>query len=72
MQTKHAWGQVLKNVNRNNVKSLISTTIRQGTTTLINQQGSTFVFEAIKNNVVVGYAVVGEILKISDAWIKTR
>ena len=72
MQSKHAWGQVLKRVTWSNVKSLINTTMQKGATTLINKQGNALVYEAVRNNIVVRYAVIDGIIKISDAWVKTR
>ena len=72
MQSKHAWGQVLKRATWNNVKSLINTTMQKGATTLINKQGNALIYEAVRNNVVVRYAVIDGIIKISDAWVKTR
>ena len=72
MQSKHAWGQVLRNASWNNVKDLINTTMQKGATTLIGQQGTALVYEAVRNNVVVRYAVIDGVIKISDAWEKTR
>jgi len=72
MQSKHAWGQVLKRATWNNVKSLINTTMQKGATTLINKQGNALIYEAVRNNIVVRYAVIDGIIKISDAWVKTR
>ena len=72
MQSKHAWGQVLRNASWNNVKHLINTTIQRGATTLINKQGNALIYEAVRNNVVVRYAVIDGVIKISDAWVKTR
>ena len=72
MQSKHAWGRVLRKVTWNNVKGLINTTMRKGATTLINKQGGALIYEAIRNNIVVRYAVIDGIIKISDAWVKTR
>ena len=72
MQSKHAWGTVLKNATWKNVQGLINTTIQKETTTLIKKEGAALVYEAIKNNVVVRYAVVDGVIKIADAWVKTR
>ncbi len=72
MQSKHAWGRVLRNATWNNVKGLINTTMKKGATTLINKQGRALIYEAIRNNVVVRYAVIDGVIKISDAWVKTR
>lgn len=72
MQSKHAWGRVLKNASWNNVKGLINTTMQKGATTLIDKQGKALVYEAVRNNVVVRYAVIDGVIKISDAWVKTR
>ena len=72
MQSKHAWGRVLRNASWNNVKGLINTTMQKGATTLINKQGKALIYEAIRNNVVVRYAVIDGVIKISDAWVKTR
>ena len=72
MQSKHAWGRVLRNATWNNVKSLINTTMKKGATTLINKQGRALIYEAVRNNVVVRYAVIDGVIKISDAWVKTR
>lgn len=38
MQSKHAWGRVLRNASWNNVKGLINTTMRKGATTLITNK----------------------------------
>ena len=72
MQSKHAWGRVLRNATWNNVKGLINTTMKKGATTLINKQGRALIYEAVRNNVVVRYAVIDGVIKISDAWVKTR
>ena len=72
MQSKHAWGRVLRNASWNNVKGLINTTMQKGATTLIDKQGKALVYEAVRNNVVVRYAVIDGVIKISDAWVKTR
>ena len=72
LQSKHAWGQVLKNVSWGNVKGLIRLTLQKGATTLIDQKGSALIYEAIKDNIVVRYAVIDGVIKISDAWVKTR
>ena len=63
---------MLKRVTWNNVKSLINTTMQKGATTLINKQGNALIYEAVRNNIVVRYAVIDGIIKISDAWVKTR
>ena len=62
----------IKEVTSNNVKSLINTTMKKGATTLINKQGRALIYEAVRNNVVVRYAVIDGVIKISDAWVKTR
>ena len=72
MQSKHAWGRVLRNATWNNVKGLINTTMKKGATTLINKQGGALIYEAVRNNVVVRYAIIDGVIKISDAWVKTR
>ena len=72
MQSKHAWGRVLRNATWKNVKGLINTTIKKGATTLINSQGRALIYEAVRNNVVVRYAIIDGVIKISDAWVKTR
>ncbi|MBP3353197.1 MAG: hypothetical protein J6L02_00905, partial [Bacteroidales bacterium] len=72
MQSKHAWGRFLRNATWNNVKGLINTTIKNGATTLINKQGEALIYEAVRNNVVVRYAIIDGVIKISDAWVKTR
>ena len=72
MQSKHAWGRVLRNVSWNNVKGLINTTMQKGATTLLDKQGKALVYEAVRNNVVVRYAVIDGVIKISDAWVKMR
>ena len=72
MQSKHAWGRLLRNATWNNVKGLINTTIKNGATTLINKQGEALIYEAVRNNVVVRYAIIDGVIKISDAWVKTR
>ena len=46
--------------------------MQKGATTLINKQGKALVYEAVRNNVVVQYAVIDSVIKISDAWVKTR
>ena len=72
MQSKHAWGRVLSNATWNNVKGLINTTMKKGATTLINKQGRALIYEAVRNNGVVRYAIIDGVIKISDAWVKTR
>ena len=72
MQSKHAWGQVLRNVSWSRVKGLIRLTLQNGATTLIDQQGNALIYETVKDNIVVRYAVIDGIIKISDAWVKTR
>ena len=72
MQSKHAWGRVFRNATWKNVKGLINTTIKKGATTLINRQGRALIYEAVRNNVVVRYAIIDGVIKISDAWVKTR
>ena len=72
MQSKHAWGRVLRNVTWNNVKGLINTTMRKGAITLINKRGRALIYEAVRNNVVVRYAVIDGVIKISDVWVKAR
>ena len=72
MQSKHAWSQVLKRATWNNIKDLINATMKKGATTLINKQGNAIIYEAVRNNIVVRYAVIDGIIKISDAWVKTR
>ena len=72
MQSKHAWGRLLRKATWNNVKGLINTTIKNGATTLINKQGEALIYEAVRNNVVVRYAIIDGVIKISDAWVKTR
>lgn len=59
-------GQVLKRTTWNNVKSLINTTMQKGATTLINKHGNALIYEAVRNNIVVRYAVIDDIIKISD------
>lgn len=72
MQSKHAWERVLTEATWNNVKCLINTTMQKGATTLINEQEKALIYEASKDNIVVRYAVIDGIIKISDAWVKTR
>ena len=72
MQSKHAWGRVLRKATWKNVKGLINTTMKKGATTLINKQGKALIYQAVRNNVVVRYAIVDGVIKISDAWVKTR
>ena len=72
MQSKHAWGRVLSNATWNNVKGLINTTMKKGATTLINKQGRALIYEAVRNNGVVRYAIIDGVIKISDACVKTR
>ena len=72
MQSKHAWGYILRKSTWGNIKSLISVTMKRGAITLINKQGSVLIYEAVRNNIVVRYAVIDGAIKISDAWVKTR
>jgi len=77
---KHAWNLVLKNVTQSGVKNLISQTLKKGATTLINkmvEKGVTsMIYESVYSymgqKIVVHYAVIDGIIKISDAWVKTK
>ena len=77
---KHAWNLVLKKVTQNGVKSIINKALQKGTTTLVKQQVKkgtiSMVYECIYSymgqKIVVHYAVVDGLIKISDAWVKTR
>ena len=57
---KHAWNLVLKNVTQSGVKNLISQALKKGATTLMGQK------------IIVHYAVIDGVIRISDAWVKTR
>lgn len=72
MQSKHAWERALSDTSWDNVKKLIDFTMRKGTITLINQRDDVMIYEVVHEDVVVRYAIVEGIVKISDAWIKTR
>ena len=80
MQKKNAWKFVTKNVSRTGLKKIIQVTLKKGVTTLINKTVSKGVTSMIYETayvysgktVVVRYAVVNGIIKIADAWIKTR
>ena len=80
LQKKHAWKLVTKNVSRTGLKKIIQVTLKKGVTTLINKTVSKGVTSMIYETayvysgktVVVRYAVVNGIIKIADAWIKTR
>ncbi len=77
---KHAWDLVLKNVTQSGVKSLISQALKKGTTTLIDKMAkkgvTSLIYETVYSymgqKIIVHYAVVDGVLKISDAWVKTR
>ena len=76
MQSKHAWNLVFKKASWSNVKNLINTVLKKGTMTLIDKQGKSLVYEAVYNyagkKIIVRYAVIDGIIKIADAWVKTR
>ena len=77
---KHAWDLVLTKVTQNGVKNIIKKALQKGTTTLIKQQVKngtiSIVYESIYSylgqKIVVHYAVIDGLIKISDAWVKTR
>ena len=77
---KHAWNLVLKNVTRNGVKNIISNALKTGTTRLMEKSVKkgvcSMVYETVYSymgeKIIVHYAVVDGVLKISDAWVKTR
>lgn len=77
---KHAWNLVLKNVTKSGVKNIISQALKTGTTRLIDKMVkngiSSMVYETVYSymgeKIIVHYAVVDGVIKISDAWVKTR
>lgn len=77
MDAKHAWDKVVSTTNWNSVQGVILNVMQKGTSTIINttSNGGT-VYEAIKTinsqTVVVRYAIIDNIIKISDAWVKTK
>ena len=77
MDAKHAWDKVVSTTNWNNVQGVIQNVMQKGTSTIINttSNGGT-VYEAIKTinsqTVVVRYAIIDGVIKISDAWVKTK
>ena len=77
---KHAWNLVMKKVTTSNVKKVISEALKKGGTTLIDKKVkkgvASMIYETVCSykgkKVVVHYAVIDGIIKISDAWVKTR
>ena len=77
---EHAWNLVLKKVTQSGVKNLISQALKKGATTLIDKmvkKGVTsMIYESVYSymgqKIIVRYAVIDGIIKISDAWVKTR
>ena len=72
MNEKHAWGNIVQNASWDNVKWIVSNTIMKGATTQINVVDGVPVYEAVRNNVVVRYAIIDNAIRISDAWFETR
>ena len=72
MNEKHAWENIVQDASWDNVKWVVSNTIMKGATTQINVVDGVPVYEAVRNNVVVRYAIRDGIIRISDAWFKTR
>jgi hypothetical protein len=77
MDVKHAWDRVVSNVNWSSVQGVIQNTIQKGTSTIINSTSNGgVVYEAIQKvnsqTVVVRYAIIDGVIKISDAWVKTK
>lgn len=70
----------MKNVTQNGVKKLISQTLKKGSITLINKTVNkgviSMIYESVYSyigqTIVVRYAVIDGIIKISDGWVKTR
>jgi len=77
---QHAWNLVLKNVTQSGVKNLISQALKKGATTLIDKmvkKGVTsMIYESVYSymgqKIIVHYAVIDGIIRISDAWVKTK
>ena len=77
---KHAWNLVMKFVTRNGVKNIISKVMKNGATTLlgkyVNKGIVSMVFQASLKysgeTIIVNYSVIDGIIRISDAWVKTR
>ena len=72
MADKHAWENIVQNASWDNVKWIVSNTIMKGATTQINVVDGVPVYEAVRNNVVVRYAIIDNAIRISDAWFETR
>lgn len=77
---EHAWNLVLKNVTQSGVKNLISQALKKGATTLIDKmvkKGVTsMIYESVYSymgqKIIVHYAIIDGVIRISDAWVKTR
>ena len=77
MAGKHAWDQVVSRVDWNNVQKIILKVVQTGSTKLIDYTNNGgCVFEAVKtvnnHSVVVRYTIIDGIMKLGDAWVKTR
>ena len=79
IRDRHAWDLVLKKVTPNGVKNIISQALKKGKVTLINEvinNGVTsMVYKTIYTykgqQVLVNFAVVKGLIRISDAWVIT-
>ena len=77
---EHAWNLVLKKITQSGVKNLISQALKKGATTLIDKmvkKGVTsMIYESVYSymgqKIIVHYAVIDGVIRISDAWVKTR
>ena len=77
---EHAWNLVMRKVTQSGVKNIISQALKKGATTFIKKQTSkgvtTMVYESVYSymgqEIIVHYGVIDGLIRISDAWVKTR
>ena len=77
---EHAWNLVMKKVTQKSIKKIISQALKKGATTFVKKQvkkGVTSmiyksVYSYMGQKIIVHYAVIDGIIKISDAWVKTK
>ena len=70
----------MRKVTQSGVKNIISQALKKGATTFIKKQTSkgvtTMVYESVYSymgqEIIVHYGVIDGIIRISDAWVKTR
>ena len=80
IKEKHAWNLVLKNVTQSGIKKIISQALKKGPTRfvkkIVNKGVTSMVYETVYSymgeKIIVHYAVIDGIIKISDAGVKTR